>query len=348
MNTAQPSSQKAQAYFFGLVVVFAFIILALFPRLSFPIASAYVAALVLKPAQDFFKSQSRIERFIISILMIGLLALLIWPLVSLTGRIGVEVSELSSSLPRLEYLLRQKFIMIRDLLLVNFKLKMDVDPIEMLIKKLRKDGGSLIVDVPKVMGNVIEWLLLTPVFTWFFLSESSGLKKSFLLLVPNSWLERTYMLLYQFNGRFGGYIVAKTIEATILSVLLFVGLLIIDFPYALLLGIVGGVTNIVPYVGPILGWGSALLVGIMQADGSSSLLAMTVVYMIANFVDMALVFPLLVSKIVNLHPLIVVASVILGSEIGGLVGMIVSVPVATFLKLVIQDVHKSLYVENQR
>jgi putative permease len=63
---------------------------------------------------------------------------------------------------------------------------------------------------------------------------------------------------------------------------------------------------------------------------------------------MALVFPLLVSKIVNLHPLIVVGSVIIGSDVGGLVGMIISVPVATFFKLALVDVHKSLYVENQK
>jgi putative permease len=63
---------------------------------------------------------------------------------------------------------------------------------------------------------------------------------------------------------------------------------------------------------------------------------------------MALVFPLLVSRIVNLHPLIVVVSVIVGSEVGGLVGMIVSVPVATFIKLVLVDIHKSLYVESPK
>jgi putative permease len=157
------------------------------------------------------------------------------------------------------------------------------------------------------------------------------------------------MLFHQFNGRFGGYIVAKTIEATILGILLMVGLWIVKFPYAFILAILGGLTNVVPYVGPLIGWGIALAVGLLQQPiNPEALIAMTAVYAVANFIDMALVFPLLVSRIVNLHPLIVVVSVIVGSDVGGLVGMIVSVPVATFIKLVLVDIHKSLYVESPK
>ena len=128
-----------------------------------------------------------------------------------------------------------------------------------------------------------------------------------------------------------------------------VGLWIVKFPYAFLLAILGGLTNVVPYLGPLLGWGAALIVGLLQQPiNPEALMAMSAVYAVANFIDMALVFPLLVSRIVNLHPLIVVVSVIVGSDVGGLVGMIVSVPVATFIKLVLVDIHKSLYVESPK
>ena len=340
--------QTGQAWYFSVLVIVSVALLLLFPRLSFPLASAYVLALVLKPARDFFIALPKKYKLVATLGIIGLFALTIWPVVTLTSMVGAEASDLSVNLPRLEYLLREKFVDFRDFLFMNFKIRLDMDPIELIAKKFRKDGGKWIGDVPKIMGNVLEWLLLTPVFTWFFLSEGQRLKQSFLHLVPNLWFERTYMLLHQFNGRFGGYIVAKTIEASILGVLLMIGLWCIGYPYAFLLGLIGGITNIVPYVGPVLGWGAALLVGILQPYGHSSLVAMTVVYLIGNLIDMAVVFPLLVSKIVNLHPLIVVASVILGSEVGGLVGMIVSVPAATFIKLVLEDVHKSLYVEKQR
>ncbi len=348
MNQIQQISKRhrGQAVFFTLMLVASAVILALYPRLSFPLATAYVVALVLKPFYDFYLALEKKQKLLITILLISLLALMIWPLVTLTTMIGAEASDLTQNLPRLEMLLKQRFFELRGYILETFKVRLDFDPFELAIRKIKEDGTHWIVDVPKIMGNVIEWLILTPVFTWFFLVENLKIKKNFLSLIPNHWFERSYMLMFQFNRRFGGYIVAKSIEATILGVLLMVGLWSIGFPYAFLLGVVGGITNIIPYVGPLLGWGSALLVGVMQPYGDLSFAALTVVYVIANFIDMALVFPLLVSKIVNLHPLVVVGSVILGSEIAGLVGMIVSVPAATFLKLLIDDLHKSLYTES--
>jgi putative permease len=68
--------------------------------------------------------------------------------------------------------------------------------------------------------------------------------------------------------------------------------------------------------------------------------------LIANIIDMGLVFPLLVSKIVDLHPIVVVASVILGSQYWGLVGMIVSIPLAAAVKLIFIELYREIYAEN--
>lgn len=340
-------TQRHQAIFFSVVCVAGLALLVLFPRLSFPIASAYVAAVVLAPVQEFYRALPRSLQLATLAMLLLSFVLFAWPLAQLASATVVDLRELSRELPQLEFTLRQKSAELRSWLMLNFNLRIDVDPIEFVVKKFRKDGSRWIVDLPKVMGNLLEWLILTPVFTWFFLHESTRLKRGFLRLIPNQWFERSYMLFHQFNGRFGGYIFAKTIEATILGVVLLLGLSWIGYPYASLLAIVGGVTNIVPYVGPLLGWGVALGVSLIQQPLSTeAIAAMTAVYAVANFIDMALVFPLLVSRIVNLHPLVVVVSVIIGSEVGGLVGMIVGVPVATFLKLVFVDIHKTLYAEN--
>jgi len=343
------SSKKGQGWFFASLFAISLLFMIYFPRISFPVASAYVASLVLRPLRDTFLNLPGQYRVIATVLILATIALLVWPLVIVFSALGDELSILTNNLPRYEFSLQQKFSQLKRILYQNLNVRIDIDPVAMILKKLKKDGVSWIVDVPKMMGNVLEWMILTPVFTWFFLHDSLKLKQGFLQLVPNHWFERSYMLFHQFNGRFGGYIVAKTIEATILGVLLMIGLWVAQFPYAFLLAILGGLTNVVPYVGPILGWGAALVVGLLQQPiNPEALMAMSAVYAVANFIDMALVFPLLVSRIVNLHPLIVVVSVIVGSEVGGLVGMIVSVPVATFIKLVLVDIHKSLYVESPK
>ena len=66
-------------------------------------------------------------------------------------------------------------------------------------------------------------------------------------------------------------------------------------------------------------------------------------FLIVNAFDLALVFPILVSKIVNLHPIVVVVSVILGSQMMGVVGMVISIPLAAAIKLLLTEIYKYLY-----
>ena len=154
-------------------------------------------------------------------------------------------------------------------------------------------------------------------------------------------VEKAYYFFHQFNTKFGDYIFAKFVEAAIVGTVITTGLLIIEFPFALLLGLFAAITNILPYIGPLLGFIPALIVGLV--DQSPALGQMTLLYLIANIIDLALVFPILVSKIVNLHPMVVVVSVILGSQVAGIVGMIVSIPLAAFLKLFFVEIYNELY-----
>lgn len=122
------------------------------------------------------------------------------------------------------------------------------------------------------------------------------------------------------------------------------GLFLIGFPYPFILGFIAGVTNILPYIGPVIGVIPAIFVGMLSKDPNVTVLSMLVIYALANLIDMILVFPLLVSKIVNLHPILVVVSIIIGSQLGGIVGMIVIIPFIAFFKLLFKEIYKDLSV----
>ena len=121
--------------------------------------------------------------------------------------------------------------------------------------------------------------------------------------------------------------------------------MIIGFPYPFILGIIAGVTNILPYVGPIIGVIPALAIALLSSNTNVSFLGAGMVYLIANAVDMLLVFPLLVSKIVNLHPILVIVSVLAGGQVGGVVGMIVVIPVVAFVQILIKEIYRDLNVQ---
>ena len=88
---------------------------------------------------------------------------------------------------------------------------------------------------------------------------------------------------------------------------------------------------------PALAW------GIAEFGMSPTFGAILILYLVANTIDLAIVFPILVSKIVDLHPLVVVASVILGSQYLGIVGMVISIPLAASMKLVLLEIYFELY-----
>ena len=141
----------------------------------------------------------------------------------------------------------------------------------------------------------------------------------------------------------GGYIFAKFIEATIVGTIITMGLYILDIRFFLLLGLIAAVTNIIPYVGPLLGSAPGIVLVMAEYGMGPTTGGVVLLYLIANAIDIASVFPILVSKIVDLHPIIVVVSVILGSQYFGLVGMIISIPVAAAVKLIIHEIYSEVY-----
>jgi putative permease len=126
------------------------------------------------------------------------------------------------------------------------------------------------------------------------------------------------------------------VEAFFVGLAIWMGLLLIGFPYALLLGFVGGLLNIIPYLGPVLGALPAIFLAIADPANlnlSQSLVPVIAVYCLAQLFDNVVLVPFLVARIVNLHPFLVVLSVLLGANLFGVVGMIVSIPVVGALKV---------------
>ncbi len=113
--------------------------------------------------------------------------------------------------------------------------------------------------------------------------------------------------------------------------------------FSFLLGLIAAITNIIPYVGPIFGIIPAILLALAEYGFGGTFGAIIILYLIANVIDLALVFPFLVSKIVDLHPLIVVTSVMVGSHLWGLVGMVISIPLVAALKLIAYEIYCEIY-----
>ena len=330
----------------GFFIVSVIAILSIFlnlPRVMIPFGIAYIISLMLRPVQKSLFSVDLRKKSMSIIMVIGFLFIFSYPVVKAIKTIGEESHRIEYYLPKLENYLRTKYVYIQTEVKQRFNYDIETNPVDKLIEFGQEYTKQLFVVLPQIIGSLLEWGLMIPLFLFFILKDERKLRFQFIQIVPNNIVERAYYLYHQFNTKFGDYIFAKAIEAAIVGTIITTGLLIIGYPFAFLLGILAGITNILPYIGPILGFVPALVVGLVDQNPNTTLGAMFVLYLVANIIDLAFVFPLLVSKIVNLHPIIVVISVILGSQFGGVVGMIISIPMAAFIKLLFQEIYLELY-----
>ncbi len=337
--------QKIKLYLFFFFLVATVVFAIHFPRLTLPFGFAYIFYLMTKPLTVLLTTGTKKQRLLyFSFLTLGVCFSLLPVFVTIYS-IDTDFGQLTQQLPEVQKILHDKFFLFKIYVFEEFGIKLNVDPVGFIMKKFEAEGSNLLNHFPDYISSLFEWVLLVPMFLYFFFMESENFTNQFMKSIPNPIFEKTYVLFSQFNTKFGEYIMAKFIEATILGSLVTLGLLVVGFPYPFILGFIAGVTNILPYIGPVIGFVPAFFVALLSQDADASMTAMVIIFMTANLIDMILVFPLLVSKIVNLHPIVVVVSIIVGSQLGGIIGMIVIIPFIAFIKLLFKEIYKDLSVQ---
>lgn len=198
---------------------------------------------------------------------------------------------------------------------------------------LYTEVNATLIHLPSVATTLITTLILAPFISFFLLRDGRRLSRMFLSLVPNNLFEMALILTHQVNEQLGGFIRARLLEGAIVGFVVWLGLAFMDFPYGVFLAIFAGVTNLIPYIGPIIGAVPAFLVAFINKDPQITLVLLGAVYFVAQLIDMLFIIPLVVARIVDLHPVTVVIAIVVGSEVLGILGMIISIPIASILKL---------------
>jgi putative permease len=335
--------EKIRVFIFFALLISVLLSLALFPRIAVPLTVAYVISLIFKPWIPLLVRFGLARDISVYIVFTGILFLFTYPVVRITPVVTSEAQNLQYYLPKVENFLKTEYTFITKKIEDRTGYKVGNELLIDSLKYSKDTTTDILLKVPKILGSVLEWVFLVPLFVFFMLKDGGGFKGRFLKIVPNSIFERVYYLSHQFNKQLGDYIFAKFIEASIVGIIITTGLLIMDVRFALILGIVAGFTNIIPYLGPILGTVPAIIFALAEYGAGPTFGAISMLYIIANAIDIGLVFPILVSKIVNLHPLVVVVSVILGSSFFGVIGMVISIPVAAAFKLICTEIYNELY-----
>jgi len=216
---------------------------------------------------------------------------------------------------------------------------------KVLITYLTDSLLFIIKRVPSILFNVIPlilYILVIPFATFFFLLDEQHIKNKIISVVPNRYFEVTLNLLHSLNRQFGWLLSGMFLSAVIISSLASTGLWIIGLEYPILVGVFAGIANLIPYLGPVTGIIVASLVAIMTGAPAILFVYILIVFLIVNLIDNVLVQPIILARAANLHPLMVIFLVLTGSKIGGLLGMLIAVPLVSLLNVVIKLVYKEL------
>ncbi len=198
---------------------------------------------------------------------------------------------------------------------------------------LQRSSNQLMANVPNLLSTTLSTLILAPFFAFFMLKDGRSFIHQLLAVVPNNLFELSLNLQFQINQQLGGFVRARILESALVGMIVWLGLLLLGFPYALFLAIFAGITNIIPYIGPLIGAAPAIVIALGNQKSGFVIAVLAAIYVVAQVLDMLLVIPLVVAKIVDLHPVTVVLAIIVGGQIMGILGMIISIPVASILKL---------------
>ena len=201
---------------------------------------------------------------------------------------------------------------------------------------------SVFEDLPKLLSKSLTILLLSPFFAFFLLKDGQKISRGLLALVPNNIFELALNLHHQISDQMAQFVRARLLEAGFVGMVVWVGLEIISFPYAPLMALFAALMNLIPYIGPFIAAIPPLIIAVINGNSGVEITMMLAVFAVAQIIDIVFIIPMVVAKIVDLHPVTVIIVLLLGSQLMGILGMLISIPVASALKLTIYSVYKHL------
>lgn len=317
-----------------------------------PFVLAFILAYILDPLVDRLQRPRVPRSAAIALLILPLGGLLALTVLVLAPAVGHQVSQLIGNVPEYVHAAEGWLRSVRSWLIGLDIAGLNQQTIPQLgdldagtvvgylrqwQSELTATGKEAVLGLGRGLGTVLTilgYVVLTPILTYYLLRDWDRLRDQIAGLLPRDHRERATSFAAEFDQLLSRYLRGQLLLALIVGTFIGVGFWLVDFPYALLLGIVAAVLNFVPY----LGFAASALV--------ASVIALFSGAVIASFLKIALVLgleqvmegflgPVVVGESVGLHPVWVILALALFGSFFGFVGLLVAVPVAVLIKLVL-------------
>lgn len=215
-----------------------------------------------------------------------------------------------------------------------------------LLLSIQKWSNHLTTQVIGSLKGLLQsfFIIVTiPLLVFYFLKDIDLIKKGIWNLAPKKWRNGGRELLHEINVSLGSFVRGQLYVCLFLAVLGSIGLWIIGVPYPLLLGIFIGLTDIIPYFGPVIGAIPALLMAITISVRAAIFVIILVLFL--QFLESNIIGPLIVGKTASIHPVYIMLALLVGGEISGILGLLLAVPAFVVLRILV--IHYYRYRKKQ-
>ncbi|RYG74781.1 AI-2E family transporter [Lentibacillus lipolyticus] len=195
--------------------------------------------------------------------------------------------------------------------------------------------ASLVRGFTKIFDMIII-ITVIPVLVFYFLKDFDTIKNYVKKWIPEKYHQRSSDLCQAIDKGLGNYIRGQLVVCLFVSAAAFGVFRLLDIKYALLLAMIMGLTNIIPYFGPILG--AVPAIAITAATSGKLAIIVTISVFVIQVIDGNLLSPYVVGKSIQIHPIAIIFSLLLGGQLGGVAGMILAVPVLAVLNVAIPHI----------
>lgn len=314
-----------------IVVLVALFFLYLIREVVALLFIAIVLASVFDPWVDWFqkykipRAVSILTIYVILIALIGLVIVLMVP------PIAEQIGQLARNFP----LYYDRLVGFFSGLTNNNYHPTLPQTLQTISTSLGQTTQSVFSTLTGIFGGVVSFVLVL-VITFYLTVEEQIVKKTINFFVPQQRRKYVGDLINRMQTKMGMWLRGQLVLMLVIGVVTYIGLTILGVKYALILAVIAGILEIIPYIGPWLSGIPAVIVGF--SDSLWKVILIVVLYLVIQQLENSLIVPKVMQKAVGLNPIIVIVALMIGGKLGGVIGTLLAVPVAAAIGVYLNDI----------
>lgn len=317
---------KSTVILFGLVLL----CYALFnlKGILAPIAFSFIIAILLNPLVN--RLQRKGVHKVVSIFLALALAIII--VGGILFFISTQILNFGDNLPELKIKFNEHLLHIQQWISVNFKYSIAKQ--QKLLDNAFSSSQSLVGGAVGGLLGTLGFILLVPIYSFLLLFYKTLILNFFHEIFAEENTEKVSEVLVETKAAIQSYMVGLLLEALVVAVMNSVALMILGVDYAILIGVIGALLNMLPYIGGLVAIALPVIMISVTKDGFSTQLAVIGAYTLIQFIDNNFLVPFLVSSRVKINAFFSIVVVLLGGALWGIAGMFLSIPFVAILKII--------------